>query len=230
MRTNACLIGPDATMAELATIVGNLLDSTVEDRTGLSAYAGHHGVTALLQPPTASADTGPGTAAQHLQRARIATRVEAGEAGSGGGDSVQTVSFRTHSPFWLFKIRKFCCESRLGSQIFRYEARCPLVDGYSPPIQSKWPELAGLLPEKSAGRRCRSPALKSNSERRRLLPCLANTQQTTSPRHHHDRKHRDQQKDRTRFRHRRGGDIEYGPFATNRIVIGTCAEIERERA
>jgi uncharacterized protein (TIGR03435 family) len=63
----ARMIGPQATMAELAKTLGTVLDSTVEEDTGLKAqynisvtYAGHlggpHGATALLAPPPPSAD------------------------------------------------------------------------------------------------------------------------------------------------------------------------------
>ncbi|HEX3747088.1 MAG TPA: M56 family metallopeptidase [Bryobacteraceae bacterium] len=63
----ARLVGPQATMAELAKEFGDLLDSIVEDRTGLNAkynirldYAGHlggpRGATALLQPLPPSDD------------------------------------------------------------------------------------------------------------------------------------------------------------------------------
>jgi uncharacterized protein (TIGR03435 family) len=60
-----------ATMAELATRLGDLLDTAVEDRTALNGtysitmtYAGRaggrHGGTALMQPPPPSADlSGP---------------------------------------------------------------------------------------------------------------------------------------------------------------------------
>ena len=62
------LVGPRATMAELAVRLGDMLDSVVEDSTGLKAayditvafaaqhIGGRHGSSALLQPPPPSAD------------------------------------------------------------------------------------------------------------------------------------------------------------------------------
>jgi uncharacterized protein (TIGR03435 family) len=63
----ARLLGPHATMEELAKMLGPMVDSRVEDRTGLKAaynitltFAGHlggpHGITALQQAPAPSAD------------------------------------------------------------------------------------------------------------------------------------------------------------------------------